>query len=224
MSGLGIALLIVTPLMVGAFAARTLVGRSRWVAVGLAALCGAALLVVDLLGLGAFRLMVPDMQVVTPGVGAVLLVLYAVLLLGVLDNFSLRTKLILAFLTVALIPLAVLAALNDRASRQLVTDTANRALQGVAAQTALSIDAFIDNTRGIVQTEAQHPGLRAYLLLPAEGRARSAPGRELRALLPIWQLRDTRARAYSVLNAAGEVILSTNSADIGADYSQADFF
>ncbi len=224
LSGLGLVLLIVTPLVVGAFSARTLPGRSRWLAVGLAALGGVAVLLLDLLGVAAFRLMTPDMQWVTPGVGAVLLALYAVLLLGVLDNFSLRTKLILVFLTVALIPLAVLAALNDRASRQLVTDTANRALQGVAAQTAQSIDAFIDNTKGIVQTESQHPALRAYLLLPAAQRPRSNPAREIRALLPIWQLRDTRARAYSVLNATGEVILSTNSADIGTDYAQAAFF
>lgn len=224
LSGLGVVLLVAAPVLTGMLVARALPGRSRWVAVAVAVLAGLGLLLVDVLDLGRPRLMIGDMQFVTPALAVGLAVLYAVLLLGVGENLSLRIKLIVAFLAVALIPLAVLAVLNDRSSRALVTETANRALLGVASQTAQTIDAFLDNTRGIIQTEAQHPAVRAYLLLPPEERPRSAPERELRQLLPIWQRRDTRARAYSLLDASGRVVLSTNSADIGLDYSQAAFF
>lgn len=224
LSSLGPALLVIAPVLTGAIALRTLSGRSRGAALVMSGLLGVGLLLIDRFGLASSRLMLPDMQVVTPAVAAAMLVLYAVLLLGVGQNLSLRTKLIVGFLTVALIPLAVLALLNERASRQLLTDAASRALQGAAAQTALSIDTFIDNTKGIVQTESQHPAVRAYLLLPPAERPRSGPERELRALLPIWQRRDTRARAYSLLDASGRVVISTNSADIGLDYSKHDFF
>jgi GAF domain-containing protein/HAMP domain-containing protein len=137
---------------------------------------------------------------------------------------SLRTRLIVAFLVVALIPLAALAALNSEASRQALTTAASDALLGAARQTALSLDTFINNTKGVVLTESQNPAVRAYLQLPAGERQGSLEERTVRALFSTWSLRDTRARAYMLLDGDGVVALSTSTLDIGRDLSSQDFF
>jgi GAF domain-containing protein/HAMP domain-containing protein len=139
-------------------------------------------------------------------------------------DYSLRAKLLIAFLAVSLIPLAVLAVVNLRSSQQALTDAANETLLGVASQTALSLDSFFDNTRGVVQTESQLPAIRDYLSLPADARDGSETEAELRSILRTWWLRDTRARSYLLLDANGFVLLSTSSLDVGRDHSQSDFY
>jgi sigma-B regulation protein RsbU (phosphoserine phosphatase) len=57
---------------------------------------------------------------------------------------SLRTKLILAFLGVALIPLLLLSWLNKHSAQVTLTNNANQALYAAASQTALTLDAFIE--------------------------------------------------------------------------------
>jgi GAF domain-containing protein/HAMP domain-containing protein len=139
-------------------------------------------------------------------------------------DYSLRVKLLIAFLAVALVPLGVLAIVNFRSSQQALTDAANKTLLGVASQTALSLDSFFDNTRGVVQTESQLPAIRDYLLLPPEVRDGSELDKELKSILHTWWLRDTRARSYMLLDAGGAVLLSTSSLDVGRDLSASDFY
>ena len=225
-SGLGPALGVIAPVLSAAMAGYALTGRSAWRALIGAVIAGIAIAAVDLLGASAlpYRLSVPSLQLFTPIIAAVLAVIYAVYLARRLADYSLRAKLLIGFLGVSLIPLTVLAAINLRSSQQALTDAANKTLLGVAGQTALSLDAFFDNTRGIVQTESQLPGIRQYLTQPAETRARSPLERELRNILQIWWLRDTRARTYLLLDATGKVVLSTSSLDLGQDLSRSAFF
>ena len=141
-----------------------------------------------------------------------------------LADYSLRAKLLIAFLAVSLIPLGVLALVNFRSSQQALTDAANKTLLGVASQTALSLDSFFDNTRGVVQTESQLPAIRQYLSLSPDARAGSDLDRELKRIVRTWWLRDTRARSYLLLDATGVVVLSTSSLDLDRDLSKTDFF
>ncbi|NJP09453.1 MAG: SpoIIE family protein phosphatase [Leptolyngbyaceae cyanobacterium RU_5_1] len=86
--------------------------------------------------------------------------------------YSLRTKLILAFLTVALIPLLILAFSNIQDTRSKLISSANQSLLAAASQTAGSIDTFINTNLNAVRVEAILPGLSKYLELPEGERSR----------------------------------------------------
>ncbi|MBI4772509.1 MAG: GAF domain-containing protein [Chloroflexi bacterium] len=139
-------------------------------------------------------------------------------------NYTLRTKLILAFLAVALVPLGLLAFLNDRAARASLTETANQALFAGASQTAANIDNFINNTLNTIHAEAQLPELSEYLDLPADQRPDSDLKKEVAALLQIMKNKDARIFTYSLLDRQGWVVASNSTLDIGADKSRRDYF
>jgi GAF domain-containing protein/HAMP domain-containing protein len=223
---LGLSMAVIGPILTIALAAGNLGRRGLLLALLAALLGGLAGIALDLGLFGAlpYRLSSPALESATPAIAAILAVVFVVSLLRLLADFSLRVKLIVAFLAVALIPLAVLAALNFRASSQALSAAANDALRGAAAQTALSLDTFFDNTRGIVQGEAQQPAISAYFALPPEVRAGSPEESALRAAMAIWQRRDTRARAYMLLDASGVVIQATTSLDLGAEHGDKGFF
>ncbi|MGB7893890.1 MAG: hypothetical protein WCF82_18580, partial [Microcoleus sp.] len=57
---------------------------------------------------------------------------------------SIRTKLIVSFLVVALIPLLLLAFIDKHTTENALTDNARQALSAQANETANRIDGFID--------------------------------------------------------------------------------
>jgi len=75
---------------------------------------------------------------------------------------SIRTKLIVSFLVVALIPLLLLAFINKQTTEKALTDNARQALFAEANETAHRIDEFIDGNLNAVRVEAILPGLAAY--------------------------------------------------------------
>src|SRR4028119_2335573 len=87
--------------------------------------------------------------------------------------YTLRNKLIVSFLAVALIPLILLTFINKYTTQETLTKNANQALFAVASQTATSIDTLIASILDDVRVEAILPGLANYLSLPPEVRAGS---------------------------------------------------
>ncbi len=79
---------------------------------------------------------------------------------------SIRTKLIVSFLVVALIPLLLLALIDKNTTENALTDNARQALAAEANETANRIDGFIDANLNAVRVEAILPGLAAYLAYP----------------------------------------------------------
>jgi len=225
-ANVGVALALMAPVLTAALTTNQLSRRGLWTAMLLAVAVSLVCVVGDGLGgtLLRYRAASPVLAVVTPAAAGLLGLVYAAALLRGLADLSLRAKLIIAFLGVSLVPLTALAALNERASRQALTDAANETLRGAAAQTALSLDTFFDNTRGIVQSQSQEPVIREYLALPADQRAGSAAERELKTTVDLWQLRDTRANAYLLLDANGIVIYSNSSLDIGEAQGDQSYF
>ena len=86
---------------------------------------------------------------------------------------SIRTKLIVSFLVVALIPLLLLAFIDKQTTEKALTDNARQAIYAEANETAHRIDEFIDGNLNAVRPEAILPGLAAYLGLPPERRNES---------------------------------------------------
>ncbi len=136
---------------------------------------------------------------------------------------TLGSKLIFSFLGVALLPLLLLAFLNQRATQKVLTDNANQTLLTSASQTALSIDAFINSNLDAVRVEAQLPVLAKYLSLPANQRQSIAS--EVEGALRSLSRKDTlNISSYALLDRQGRDVIDTYTPDIGIDKSDRDYF
>ncbi|MEP0753911.1 ATP-binding protein [Trichocoleus sp. Lan] len=140
-----------------------------------------------------------------------------------LQLYTLRTKLIFSFLGVALLPLALLAFLNQRATQKTLTNNANQTLLTSASQTALSIDAFINSNLDAVRVEAQLPVFAKYLSLPANQRQSIAS--EVEGALRSLSRKDTlNISSYALLDSQGRDVIDTYTPDIGTDKSDQNYF
>ncbi|MEG4529974.1 SpoIIE family protein phosphatase [Microcoleus sp. D2_18a_D3] len=138
---------------------------------------------------------------------------------------SIRTKLIVSFLVVALIPLLLLALINKETTEKALTDNARQALYAQANQTANRIDGFIDANLNAVRVEAILPGLAAYLGLPPERREGSPEEMLATETLTRLSRKDMlNIISYALLNLKGRNVLDTNTPDVGRDESGQDYF
>ncbi|NES94917.1 MAG: HAMP domain-containing protein [Desertifilum sp. SIO1I2] len=136
---------------------------------------------------------------------------------------SLRSKLIVSFLSVALLPLLIVSAINQRAMQEALMTSANQSLLATASQTALSIDAFIANNLNAVRVEAQLPLVSRYLSASVEDRTQLRTDAE--AVLRALNRKDTlNIISYSLITLDGITVLDTNVGQIGSDRSQQDYF
>ncbi|MEG4348275.1 SpoIIE family protein phosphatase [Microcoleus sp. LAD1_D3] len=138
---------------------------------------------------------------------------------------SIRTKLIVSFLLVALIPLLLLAFINKQTTQKALTDNARQALSAAANETAYRIDGFIDGNLNAVRVEAILPGLAAYLGLLPERRNGSPQEMLATETLSRLSRKDMlNIISYALLNLKGRNVLDTNTPDVGRDESGQDYF
>jgi sigma-B regulation protein RsbU (phosphoserine phosphatase) len=138
---------------------------------------------------------------------------------------SIRTKLIVSFLVVALIPLLLLAFINKQTTEKALTDNARQALSAEATETAHRIDEFIDGNLNAVRVEAILPGLAAYLGLPPERRNESPEDMLATETLSRLSRKDMlHIISYALLDLKGRNVLDTNTSDVGRDESGQDYF
>jgi phosphoserine phosphatase RsbU/P len=138
---------------------------------------------------------------------------------------SIRTKLIVSFLVVALIPLLLLAFINKETTEKALTDNARQALSAEATETAHRIDEFIDGNLNAVRVEAILPGLAAYLGLPPERRNGSPEDMLATETLSRLSRKDMlHIISYGLLNLEGRNVLDTNTSNVGRDESGQDYF
>lgn len=122
---------------------------------------------------------------------------------------SLRSKLVLSFLVVSLLPIFLLTGVNRQSTTAVMTQNANQALLAAASQTALRLDSFIQTNLDTVRVEAQLPGVIRYLQLSPEQQAESPEAMEAAAIF--WSLarRDpSNILSYSLLNLQGITVLT----------------
>ena len=140
-------------------------------------------------------------------------------------NFSLRTKLLAAFLLVAFIPLGVVLFLNNRATTQLLTANSDAALRAAAAQTASALDTFLRERLNDVRVEAQKHIFAEYLSLPAAQRAGSETESAILIDLQGIARRDqTFITSVGLLDKNGISVADTEASEIGLDKSKRDYF
>jgi len=123
-------------------------------------------------------------------------------------RYTLREKLITAFLAVALLPLVIVVALSNNNNRNSLLTNANQQLLSAARQTAVTVDDFLVNSQRTVRTEANVLTETGYLDLEPAERAGSAS--EAIALAQLKAYRDKNPlniTSYALLDPTGQVLL-----------------
>lgn len=139
--------------------------------------------------------------------------------------YTLRNKLIVSFLAVALIPLISLTLINKQTTQSLLTSNTQQALFAVASQTATRIDFFISNNLSNVHVESTLPGLDKYLSLAPDARINSIEEKNASETLSSLSRRDVNnVLSYALLDLQGKNILDTYAPAIGKDESNRDYF
>ena len=128
--------------------------------------------------------------------------------------FSLRAKMIVAFILVALVPLSVMAYLDNRTLTVDLTHAANQTLLATASQTAASLDAYINSIKNTLNVEAQLPVFSNLLSLPPDKQPGSPEEKEAISLLKDLQQRGY-ILSYSLVNRQGQVLLDTSTSEPG---------
>jgi HAMP domain-containing protein len=116
-----------------------------------------------------FRLTLPaDVETAIPGIIIVILIVLVLFMLRQFPSYSLRQKLVISYLFLALLPMGTLGYLNSVSFRETLTNTANQALFSVAQQTAREIDNFINTNQQTILIESRFSTFEAFLSTPAD--------------------------------------------------------
>ncbi|MEM7033315.1 MAG: response regulator [Chloroflexota bacterium] len=139
-------------------------------------------------------------------------------------NIAIRTKLMAAFVLMALVPILILAWLNERTTREALISDANQALFAVASQAADSLDAFFWANSMAIQTEARSPILVRHLLLPGEEQQTEDKISEVIQLLETFASKDSNIISYTLLDHEGKIVVETIGDSVGSDRSTHEYF
>ncbi|MGL4376766.1 MAG: adenylate/guanylate cyclase domain-containing protein [Microcoleaceae cyanobacterium] len=138
---------------------------------------------------------------------------------------TLRNKLIISFLIVALIPLLLLTVISKEITQKTLTENGNKNLSAIAQKIAFNIDTFIETNKNHVRVEAMLPGLSKYLILSPEERVNSPEEKVVIDILRSLSRRDNiNIFSYGILDLEGQNIMDTYTPDIGKNESQFDYF
>ena len=137
-------------------------------------------------------------------------------------SLSLRTRLVLFVLFIALTPLIIIATRDTFQTQQALTNGAEISLKSGAAQTVNSLDTFIQSTLDSIGAEAQFIDFTTYLTISP-----SQPVIQARALDLLNKLRNKSNEyiiSYALVDTNGKVLLDTDNFNIQNDESSAAYF
>ena len=138
---------------------------------------------------------------------------------------TLRSKLIVVFLLVALCPLLILAWVHDRSARQVLRDTARQSLLSAASRTAASIDAFMEANLNAVRVEALMPALVDCLFHVSLSHTCPDYQQHTRDTLVSLSRKDTvNVLSYALLDLHGQNVIDTYTANIGKQEADQAYF
>jgi GAF domain-containing protein/HAMP domain-containing protein len=163
-----------------------------------------------------------DTPGITWGLAIFLVLIYGVFIFRQFASYTLRTKLIVAFLVAALIPLVAIAFLNDRSTRIALTNDANKALLSAASLTAAQLDTFITNNLDTIRTQASLPSFSTYLSLPASQRT-DGNGEIIKILSTFARQNPIYISSIALYDLKGITQMDTFSDDMGTDKSDRDY-
>lgn len=135
-------------------------------------------------------------------------------------QYTLRAKLLTAFLVIVMVSLFVLALLDAHIMQKALTKSAEQSLTSASRQYANRLDEFV--TKNIASIEAES-GLAAIVSYAA--KQGQSPGQSMQELLLALKAKQNGAiESYGILNLKGINISDTNVSRIGKDESKNDYF
>ncbi len=216
-SGLGVVLGLSAVIVTASSAIQSLPPKHAGRMIVASIFIGLGVTVLDQILPTGSRAAVPEaIRTSIPLLVGILLGIYGLLIARQFNYYTLRTKLVMAFLLVSLVPVGFLAVLNDRSSRASLTEAANQALFTAASKTANNLDAYVQATLDSIQNQAEIPVLREYLLMSPEQQVASELEPEILELLKTFQGRDPEhILTYSLLDKDGNVVIDSTDLTMG---------
>jgi putative methionine-R-sulfoxide reductase with GAF domain len=224
-TGLGIVLGISVALLTAVIATQVLPPKlTSWLIV-FGIFAGLAALFIDLYNLIPGRLSLPAINAFIPFVIGVLLLTFGISIVRQFRHYSLRTKLVTAFLLIAFIPLGIVFYINNLTTRQYLTEDTDQLLRATALETADTLDRFI--TQGItnVSSAATLSELDSYLELSPGQRPGSEPEEDTYLnLLAISRLDEKYITSVGLMDLNGKNLIDTNPDQVGENERDKSFF
>ncbi len=143
-------------------------------------------------------------------IAAITSLIYILLILSRFNSYALRTKIIISFILVTIIPLIALGFFNTRSSAQSLQNQYKIQLTTLAKVVANNIDSFNTNQLDAIRADSKQLVLITYLKLPAQSRANSEEENNARlALLTLTRKDPIFIHSIAVLDRNGKNILDT---------------
>jgi GAF domain-containing protein/HAMP domain-containing protein len=154
-----------------------------------------------------------------------LAIFYAIIILWRYRSYNLRTKILLAFIIVAFVPLVSLGVYNTYYGRLELEKQARQNLKTLAQNAADQADTYLNNQLNSLRVEAQQPSIAAYMSLPSFKRNESPEEADaLRTLNTFLRKDPIFIYSYALLDSSGRDILDTVEAQIGREEGKQDYF
>lgn len=133
------------------------------------------------------------------------------------------TRLIIAFMVATLVPMAILAFLNNRNTASALTNNVNQALYSAASLTAAQLDQFTIRGLDTIRTAANLPAVISYLSLPADQRTEQQDN--IAAVLSTFAREDpVYITSVALTDPKGITLADTFAIDNGTDKSGRSWF
>lgn len=138
---------------------------------------------------------------------------------------TLRLKLILVALSLAILPLMILAAINLSSISTAVTAQANQNLKIATEVSVEQVDEFFSSELTALQNEASLPVIQTYLNMDPISRQDSVEEQNLSATINSLQAKDIQyAPSYGLLNTQGIDVFDTVAKNVGKSEYYNDYF
>ncbi|MBI5354275.1 MAG: GAF domain-containing protein [Chloroflexi bacterium] len=167
----------------------------------------------------------PTDPVATNWIAAVTSVIYIFFILSRFNSYSLRTKIIIAFILVTVIPLIATGYYNTVSSTQSLQEQNKAQLATLAKTTASTVDKFITNQLDNIHSDSKQLPLVSYLNSPVQSRISSAEeGNARQVLNSITRKNPIFIHSIALLDKNGVDILDTNESHKGQKEGIQDYF
>ncbi len=211
-AGFGILLGITTSLLITVIAQLTLPETAANPTIVVAFVLGLFIVLLDAI-LPAYRLSVAELNAYVPTIVIIITAGSLYLISRQFSTYSMRGKLTLTLLLVAIVPLVLQAVSFSVLAESNLRSNAQQVLRAAAEQTAGRIDQFIRDGLGNVRTGARLSDVIDFLSAAPEQRNPS----RIAAILDALSSENRFIRSYAVFDLQGIALFDTSRPNIGAD-------
>lgn len=160
----------------------------------------------------AARITIPIISIAIPIFTILGVSVFIITYLRSINNYPLRTKLIIAFILVTILPLAIFSFILNNNTRNILTRQITADLTELSSLVAQNTDSFITTQLDILRTEAQQPALVEYLKMSPSERAGSIRENAAHLVLTSFARKDpVFIHSYAILDNQGRNLLDTLS-------------